>query len=76
MDREKLMEARQWVRGELDKCVEFWLINGMDSEHGGVYTCLDRTGKRFSTDKSVWMQAAAHGRLLICVRFTASRKSG
>ena len=28
----------------------------MDKEHGGVYTCLTRDGKVFSTDKSVWMQ--------------------
>ena len=28
----------------------------MDSEHGGVYTCLDRAGRLYSTDKSVWMQ--------------------
>ena len=28
----------------------------MDKEHGGVYTCIDRTGRLFSTDKSVWMQ--------------------
>ena len=45
-----------WNRSELDRCVNFWLKNGMDSVHGGVYTCLDRTGKIFSTDKSVWMQ--------------------
>ncbi len=28
----------------------------MDRVHGGVYTCLDREGKVYSTDKSVWMQ--------------------
>ena len=56
MNREKLMEARQWIRSELDLCVNFWLKYGIDWEHGGVYTCLDRTGRRFSTDKSVWMQ--------------------
>ena len=56
MDREKLIEARQWVREELDLCTDFWLKNGMDRENGGVYTCLDREGKVFSTDKSVWMQ--------------------
>lgn len=41
---------------ELDRCLTFWLKNGMDCEHGGVYTCLDRKGKRYSSDKSVWMQ--------------------
>jgi len=28
----------------------------VDKEHGGVYTCLDRKGEIYSTDKSVWMQ--------------------
>ncbi len=52
----KLLETRQYVRDELERCVKFWLDNGMDHEYGGVYTCLDRTGRVYSTDKSVWMQ--------------------
>jgi len=56
MDRQKLQEARTWVREELDRSVRFWLDHGMDREHGGVYTCLDRKGEIYSTDKSVWMQ--------------------
>ena len=54
--RNRLLESRAWVREELDRCVNFWLKNGMDPVYGGVYTCLDREGKVFSTDKSVWMQ--------------------
>ena len=56
MNRQQLMETRAWVREELDRCVEFWLKNGMDAVNGGIYTCLDRKGKVYSTDKSVWMQ--------------------
>lgn len=56
MDRAKLTQTREWIRSQLDTCAEFWLKNGMDSVHGGVYTCLDREGKVFSSDKSVWMQ--------------------
>lgn len=56
MDRQKLLDIRAWVQEELKNTVEFWLKYGMDSVHGGVYTCLDRTGKVYSTDKSVWMQ--------------------
>ena len=37
-------------------CVPFWLNNGVDTRFGGVKNCLDRTGKVYSTDKSVWMQ--------------------
>ena len=53
---ETLVRTRDWLRAELDTCVRFWLEHGMDREHGGVYTCLDRTGEVYSTEKSVWMQ--------------------
>ena len=56
MDKTRLRNHQKWLREELDRCVGFWLKNGMDPVHGGVYTCLDREGKVFSTDKSVWMQ--------------------
>ena len=56
MNQEKLLEARGWVQNELARSVDFWLKHGMDPVHGGVYTCLDRKGEIYSTDKSVWMQ--------------------
>lgn len=56
MDKQKLAEAQKWIKKELDVCADFWLKNGMDRENGGVYTCLDRKGEVYSTDKSVWMQ--------------------
>ena len=43
----------------LDSCVPFWLNNAQDEENGGIYNCLDRYGKIYSTDKSVWMQGRA-----------------
>ena len=51
--KELLTEHRVWVREQLDKSVNFWLKHGMDPVNGGVYTCLDREGKIYSTDKSV-----------------------
>ena len=56
LDKQKLAEAQKWIKKELDVCADFWLKNGMDRENGGVYTCLDRKGEVYSTDKSVWMQ--------------------
>ncbi len=56
MDRQRLMDARDWAAAELRRCLDFWLEHGMDRVHGGVYTCLDRRGDVYSTDKSVWMQ--------------------
>ena len=59
MNTQKLIEAREFIRSELNVCADFWLKNGMDTVNGGIYTCLDREGKIFSTDKSVWMQGRA-----------------
>ena len=56
MDRTEVEGYRAWVQGELWRSVDFWYKNGMDEVYGGIYTCLDREGKIFSTDKSVWMQ--------------------
>ena len=56
MDRQKFLAERKWIQDQLAGVADFWLKNGMDHEHGGIYTCLDRTGKIYSTDKSVWMQ--------------------
>lgn len=43
----------------LTYCAPFWLKNGVDEENGGLLNCLDRFGKVYSTDKSVWMQGRA-----------------
>jgi len=56
MDKTKLQNTQKWVKEELNRCIRFWLDHGMDHEHGGVYSCLDRQGNIFSTDKSVWIQ--------------------
>ena len=34
----------------------FWMQHGVDHEHGGVYTCVDRDGTLMDTTKSVWFQ--------------------
>ena len=39
-----------------ESCAPFWVKYGFDHENGGITTCLDREGKVYSTDKSVWMQ--------------------
>ena len=51
-----LVNIRAWCRSQLSTSVDFWLTHGMDPVNGGVYTCLDRKGEVYSTDKSVWMQ--------------------
>ena len=34
----------------------FWMKYGLDKEHGGVYTCVNRDGSLMDTTKSVWFQ--------------------
>lgn len=56
MDQEYLRQTQLLVQKELHNCITFWLTYGIDPEHGGIYTHLDRKGQIYSTDKSVWMQ--------------------
>lgn len=42
--------------GLLKDVVPFWLKFGIDSEHGGIMTAVDRDGSILDTDKSVWAQ--------------------
>ncbi|MCI7070798.1 MAG: AGE family epimerase/isomerase [Bacteroides pyogenes] len=40
----------------VNNIMPFWLKNGLDRKHGGVYTCVDRDGTLMDTTKSVWFQ--------------------
>ncbi|MBW7892538.1 MAG: AGE family epimerase/isomerase [Chitinophagaceae bacterium] len=40
----------------LNNVIPFWLKHSADNTYGGYFTCLDRTGKVFDTDKFVWLQ--------------------
>ncbi|MBR5660512.1 MAG: AGE family epimerase/isomerase [Bacteroidales bacterium] len=40
----------------LDNVLPFWLDKSQDKEFGGYFTCLDRDGSVFDTDKFVWLQ--------------------
>lgn len=46
-------------RSDLKNILNFWLKNGVDYKNGGIYTCLDREGSVYGTDKSVWFQGRA-----------------
>lgn len=37
----------------------FWLDNAIDSENGGIFTCLDEKGVIYGREKSVWFQGRA-----------------
>ena len=41
----------------LNDCIPFWEKSDLlDTENGGYITCIDREGKQYSEDKSVWFQ--------------------
>ena len=40
----------------LNDVLPFWEQHSVDWEKGGYFTCLDRTGKIFDTDKFIWLQ--------------------
>lgn len=40
----------------LKDVLPFWIQHSIDEENGGYYTCLDREGKVFDTDKFIWLQ--------------------
>ena len=54
MDFEKL--ASLYKNELLDSVLPFWLEHSQDHEYGGYFTCLDREGKVFDTDKFIWLQ--------------------
>ena len=40
----------------LQNVIPFWLEKSQDKEYGGYFTCLDRQGNVFDTDKFIWLQ--------------------
>ncbi len=39
-----------------DNVIPFWLEHSLDKEVGGYFTCLERDGKVYDTDKFIWLQ--------------------
>lgn len=39
-----------------DRILPFWLEKSQDRECGGYFTCLDRKGDVYDTDKFIWLQ--------------------
>jgi N-acylglucosamine 2-epimerase len=54
MDFKKL--AEQYKSELFDSVLPFWLEKSQDKDFGGYFTCLDRDGSVFDTDKFVWLQ--------------------
>ncbi len=48
--------AEQYKSELLDRVMPFWMENSIDAEFGGYFTCLERDGEVFDTDKFIWLQ--------------------
>jgi len=49
--------AVQYKAELLENVVPFWLDFSQDKAYGGYFTCLDRKGNVYDTDKFIWLQA-------------------
>lgn len=48
--------AQQYKTELLDNVLPFWLEKSQDTQYGGYFTCLDRDGSVYDTDKFIWLQ--------------------
>ena len=48
--------AKQYQDTLLNNVIPFWQEYSIDREHGGYFSCLDRQGKVYDTDKFIWLQ--------------------
>ncbi|MDD4125934.1 MAG: AGE family epimerase/isomerase, partial [Eubacteriales bacterium] len=58
MDKEIFGAYQKFYRSRLlDDCMPFWMNSDLlDKEYGGYITAVDREGKSYNNDKSVWFQ--------------------
>ncbi len=57
--------ATQYKNELLQNILPFWLDKSKDEKNGGYFTCLDRAGNVYDTDKFIWLQ----GREVWCFSF-------
>ena len=56
MNKEYFENLLSFYEKELDNTLDFWYNHGYDKVNGGFYTCLERNGDVYDTDKAVWAQ--------------------
>ena len=54
----------QYRDGLLADVIPFWMNHAIDRSDGGIFTSLDREGRVYDTDKSVWAQGRSAWMLL------------
>ncbi len=48
--------AELYKNALLENVIPFWEECSIDTEYGGYFTCLDRRGNVYDTDKFIWLQ--------------------
>lgn len=48
--------SSRYKRELLENCLPFWLEHSQDKECGGYFSCLNRDGSVYDTDKFIWLQ--------------------
>ena len=48
--------AAQYKSELLERVMPFWMEKSIDHEYGGYFTCLERDGEVYDTDKFIWLQ--------------------
>ena len=48
--------AKEYRDELMENCLPFWLEHSQDKEYGGYFSCLDRDGRVYDTDKFIWLQ--------------------
>ncbi|MCP4246497.1 MAG: N-acylglucosamine 2-epimerase [bacterium] len=60
VNRDRLVQLAAFHHAALvGDVLPFWAGHGLDRECGGCFTCLERDGTVYSTDKAVWHQGRA-----------------
>src|SRR5690606_9127729 len=49
-------QSRLYKDALLNNIIPFWEKHSLDHENGGYFTCLDREGRVYDTDKFMWLQ--------------------
>lgn len=48
--------AQLYKHNLLNDVIPFWIKNSPDTTNGGYFTCMERDGSVFDTDKFIWLQ--------------------
>ncbi len=56
MERDSNALAQIYKAALLENVIPFWQRHSIDKEYGSYFTCLDRKGNVYDTDKFIWLQ--------------------